>query len=194
MKAGWWEAPLALRDLAEAISTQCFNKANNRAKFDHWDERKPYCTSISMVWWPYRKFFRNSHRGDTNQVSYLFWPVEALTKKKVADLLTCSNLQANCLCITYREISKYRINIIFVNKQVSNYLLPSQKNGLLEMSPWFSIDFQYKISHLSPQMSMPIGIRNLYKTISFTSFLRHFTQLFFFERNANNFALQLRHG
>ena len=98
----------------------------------------------------HRESFFETATVETLIKSYLFWPVEALTKKKVADLLTCSNLLANCLCITYREISKYRINIIFVNKQVSNYLLPSQKNGLMEMSPWFSIDFQYKISHLSP--------------------------------------------
>ena len=40
-------------------------------------------------------------------------------------------------------------------------------------------------------MSMPVGNRNLYKLISFTSFSRHFTQPFFLrtERNGNEVTL-----
>ena len=40
---------------------------------------------------------------------------------------TSSNLLANYLYITYREISKYRISITFPSKQLNNYLSPSQK-------------------------------------------------------------------
>ena len=37
-------------------------------------------------------------------------------------------IAANYLYLTYREISKYRINIIFLSNLVTNYLPLSKKN------------------------------------------------------------------
>ena len=38
----------------------CFNEANDRGKMDHWGERKPYYTSISMVWWHVYRFLETA--------------------------------------------------------------------------------------------------------------------------------------
>ena len=68
-----------------------------------------YTETIEILW--------NSHHGGTDQKSCSFWPAE------VADLLTCS---LTTLYVTYKEISKYRTNIIFLNQQLSNYPLLSK--------------------------------------------------------------------
>ena len=46
-----WKCFDSLNMYSLSCLTPCFNRANDRGKLDHRGERKPYCTSISMVWW-----------------------------------------------------------------------------------------------------------------------------------------------
>ena len=47
-------------------------------------EEKPYCSSVSMVWWDeYHEFSQNSNLEGTDQKSCSFWPAKAFTKTDV---------------------------------------------------------------------------------------------------------------
>ena len=89
-------------------------------------EEKSYCTSDSMVWlYGYRDYWII-----WKQQSWRCWPKKLFiltsTDKKLVWTEGCwstsSNLLANYLYTTYREISKYRIIITFLNQSVRNYL------------------------------------------------------------------------
>ena len=103
------------------VFTPCFNKVN-----EVWSlrQKKNFIVLPSMVWWHVYRYYRVFGK----QPFWRYWPKKlfistswALAKnwyqKKVADLLY----------ITYMEILKYRMNVIFLNKHVSNYLSPSEK-------------------------------------------------------------------
>ena len=91
-------------------------------------KEKSYCTSDSMVWlYGYRDYWII-----WKQPSWRCWPKKLfiLTSWGLNRSLvwtegcwsTSSNLLANYLYTTYREISKYRIIITFLNQSVRNYL------------------------------------------------------------------------
>ena len=68
------------------LFTSCLNRANDRAKFDYWDQKEviilPFLWSDDMDIETI-EVFQNSHFGGTDQKSCSFWPARALEKTYV---------------------------------------------------------------------------------------------------------------
>ena len=74
-----------LSKIKPCLFTWCFNRANDRVKFDYWGGTKPYCSSVSMVWWHGCR----AYIAFSKQSLWTYWP------KKVVHLTNWGTKKTN---------------------------------------------------------------------------------------------------